>query len=167
MIKTFVTDNYAVSITQNGCSNADAVDVNHTHCTPRQLFFHQTTMFYLCRGHDSITLSTNFQYNSYLWSTGSTAPTTMVTDTGTYNVTVSVNTCTGTAVAPVQVSYFSQVAIILDTIQDTAGVTILHVKPAIASNYFWQSDSASPYSTTTDSVIVIASAKRERVMRIG
>ncbi|MDB5281393.1 MAG: uncharacterized protein JWO06_468 [Bacteroidota bacterium] len=154
--QTIVVDssgNYFVNVLQNGCQGSDAVDVTiHTVAPPTILS--SDTLFSICNGHN-LTLRTNFQYNSYLWSTGSNSATIFVTDTGTYNVTVSVNTCTGTAVSPVHVYDFSHQAITLDTIQDTTGVTTIFVHPNTATNYFWQSTGdTGVYSTSADSLVV-------------
>ena len=95
-----VTDSgtYVLSVTENGCSAADSVQIGKL--LPPSFTFGPDTV--LCSGQD-LALPTNTDATTYLWSDESTGPDYIVTKTGTYWLTAS-NVC-GTASDTITVTF--------------------------------------------------------------
>ncbi|MFN8323720.1 MAG: T9SS type A sorting domain-containing protein [Chitinophagales bacterium] len=90
---------YIVTVTQNGCSGNDTVEVNYfvnpvTNISP-------AGPLSVC---ESVTLSADPGFSQYSWSNDSIGSSILVTSSGTYVVTVTDNNCSGTASVSVTVS---------------------------------------------------------------
>ncbi|MFM9951772.1 MAG: gliding motility-associated C-terminal domain-containing protein [Saprospiraceae bacterium] len=91
---------YTVTVTQNGCTGTNSVTVTEIP-TPQPTISGATA---ICAG-SSTTLMVNGTYSSYAWSGGGgNGPSRVVSNPGTYTVTVTQNGCTGTASVTVTVA---------------------------------------------------------------
>ncbi len=91
---------YTVTVTQNGCTGTNSVTVTEVP-TPQPTI---SGALAICAG-SSTTLTVNGNYSSYAWSGGGgNGPSRVVSNPGTYTVTVTQNGCTGTASVTVTVS---------------------------------------------------------------
>ncbi|MGB0929782.1 MAG: lectin-like domain-containing protein [Chitinophagales bacterium] len=79
---------YTVTITENGCTNTDEIEVT-VNPRPTVSFGGDVT---LCEG-ETLTLDATFAGATYQWQDASTNPTFEVTVAGTYSVTVTANGC--------------------------------------------------------------------------
>lgn len=91
---------YSVTVTNGGCNATDAIDVTVSATPPAVNLGNDTT---ICTG-NSITLNAGNAGATYLWSTGATTQSITVNTSGTYSVTVTKGTCTGTDAINVTVS---------------------------------------------------------------
>ncbi|RFM31413.1 gliding motility-associated C-terminal domain-containing protein [Chitinophaga silvisoli] len=89
---------YAATVTNNGCSATDSIRV--TVHEPPAMQIRDTT---ICEG-STVKLNAYIQGATYAWSTGDTGPSIIVSTTGTYNVEVSLNGCTVSDDATVNVA---------------------------------------------------------------
>ncbi|MBN8684773.1 MAG: gliding motility-associated C-terminal domain-containing protein [Chitinophagales bacterium] len=89
---------YSVTVTDlNGCTASTSASVEASVLIPS---LESTEIF--CQG-TTLTISVAGQYSSYSWSDGSSAPSLVVSQIGTYTVTVSdANGCTGSASTNIQ-----------------------------------------------------------------
>ncbi len=94
------TGSYNVTVTQNGCSGtSNSIDVTVTDPLATINANGPTTF---CTG-GSVTLDAGPGFASYAWSDLTNAQTTVITQSGSYNVTTTLNGCTATS-APVVVT---------------------------------------------------------------
>ncbi len=126
---------YLVTVTQNGCIGASAnpivVNVNQLpspSITP-------TGTHNICSG-QSITLNAGAGYSSYLWSNGATTQTITVDSTGTYNVTVTQNNCSGGSGNPPTVFANITPTASITELGSAGGFALLQASPANAA-YQW------------------------------
>ncbi len=94
------TGTYTVDVTQNGCTGSDTVIVTF-YTVPHATITPSGTQN-ICTG-DSVVLDAGAGYSAYLWTGGTTTQTKTVTSTGTYDVTVTANGCSGASANPVTV----------------------------------------------------------------
>src|ERR1043165_7108995 len=135
-----------VTVTQNGCQGSSAnpivVTVNQApvpNITPGGT--HN-----ICTGH-SVILDAGSGYSAYLWSNGATSQTITVDSTGTYNVTVTQNGCTGYSGNPPTV--FAQITptATITEIGRANGQMLLQAGPANASyQWLYQTQAGGPMS---------------------
>ncbi len=91
---TSLTDgNYSVTVTDlSGCSGSASATITE----PQQVTVSLGSDTVVCQG-QQVTLSITGIYNSYTWSTGEVSPFIIVTDSGSYAITVTdINGCTAT-----------------------------------------------------------------------
>lgn len=83
---------YWLEMEQNGCKIRDTIRVTQK---PKPIvgLGNDTT---ICRYKPVVLSTASSGYNSYLWSTGETTPSILVTQPGTYSVTISENSCEAT-----------------------------------------------------------------------
>jgi hypothetical protein len=148
--QTTVSGTYIVEVLQDGCAGADTVEILFTpipHATITPSGTHN-----LCSG-DTITLDAGTGFDAYLWSTGDSTQTASVSATGTYNVTVTLNGCTGAATSPVNVFSNITPSATITQLGTGNGQAVLEASPAGASyQWLFQSQPNGPYtleSTTT------------------
>ncbi len=96
---------------------------------------------------------------TYLWSTGETTPTITVTESGTYNVAVTINTCTETDEVNITLGIIPEVELgdtVVKCAQDTETlmVTVANIDPG-AVTYQWYVDGGIIDGATTQSLDVI------------
>jgi hypothetical protein len=137
---------YMVTVTQNGCQGSSAnpivVTVNQApvpNITPGGT--HN-----ICTGH-SVILDAGSGYSAYLWSNGATSQTITVDSTGTYNVTVTQNGCTGYSGNPPTV--FAQITptATITEVSNANGQMLLQAGPANASyQWLYQTQAGGPMS---------------------
>jgi gliding motility-associated-like protein len=141
------TGTYWVSASSNsGCSIIS--DTIHAVFSPLPVAFigNDTS---ICTG-DKIKLSTSADKTaSYLWSTGSTAPSITVADAGTYNITVTNNGCSANASIRIREITKPQINLGNDTTLCTGEVLKLPVSASNAS-FLWSDGSKAPDFTATE-----------------
>ncbi|SFW78902.1 gliding motility-associated C-terminal domain-containing protein [Chitinophaga sancti] len=114
---------YSATVTNNGCSATDEIKV--TVHEPPVVAIEDAT---ICEG-NTVKLNAYVQGASYLWSTGDTGPSIIVSTTGTYNVEVSLNGCTVGDNATVTVAAAPNVTLTPDVAICTGERTTLEVEP--------------------------------------
>ncbi len=90
-INATVSGTYTLSVTQNGCTAKDAINVT-INSIPVVNLGNDT---YFCSGASYVLTSAQPAGATYLWSTGSTASSISVSSTGLYGLVVTNNGCTG------------------------------------------------------------------------
>lgn len=128
---------YNVTVTQNGCTGASTnAKVVNVIPSPVPVISPAGTQN-ICSGHP-ITLSVDSAFASYLWSNGATTQSISVDTTGTYNVTVTQNSCMGVAANPttVFVNLTPNASITEVSSSNHLGIAVLQASPANAS-YQW------------------------------
>jgi large repetitive protein len=85
-----------------------------------------------------LTLSTTGTFNSYLWSNGDTTATSVVTASGNYNVTVTLNGCVGSSNVPYAYTYIALPVEYVAQTQSSDTTTTLQVSPT-GQSYQWLS----------------------------
>jgi len=127
--------NYTVTVTQNGCQGASANPIVVTVNQAPSPTITPAGTHNICTG-QSITLDAGPGYSAYLWSNGATTQTISTDSTGTYNVTVTQNGCTGHSGNPPTV--FAQITpdAQITELGSANGFAILQASPANA-NYQW------------------------------
>ncbi len=126
---------YYVDMILNGCLYSDTIVVNFT----PPLIFPSDTM--VCDG-NPFDIEINYPNATYLWQDGSTDSIFTVSQTGTYDVTVTTNTCIFTA--DVGVIFIDSIT--LDLGPDTTicfGDTLFIGENYLSANYLWQ-DGSTP-----------------------
>ncbi len=103
----------------------------------------------LCDG-DSLELNAQLPGGVYLWHDGSTGPTFMVTDTGSYAVTVSVGSCTVADTIEVEYQAFPVVDLGNDTVLCPYDSIVLDVY-LLDANYNWSTGDTTSSITYIDS----------------
>ncbi|MBP6391701.1 MAG: gliding motility-associated C-terminal domain-containing protein [Flavobacteriales bacterium] len=131
--------NYNVTVTANGCSNSDAVNINYTPLPVVNLGPDVT----LCAG-DQVVLNAATAGATYLWDNGSTNATRSVSTAGTYSVAITVNGCVGTDAVNVSVTPLPVVDLGPDVALCTGDQLVLDATTPGAS-YLW--DDASTGAT--------------------
>ncbi len=131
-----------VTVTYNGCTKSDTIDVYISPLTPT---VHHDT---LCT---ATSISLNAAYNAsttYLWNNGSTASTISVSSAGTYWVKKTLNSCTVT-----DTFHVVQPSLVPPLGNDTSfclpGSLLLNATVAGATSYQWQNGSTNPQYTVT------------------
>jgi hypothetical protein len=135
-IKAKTTGNYIVTVSNGSCtatSSPTAVTVNPTPTST--ISANGSTN--LCTG-QNVTLSANTA-TSYLWSTGATSQSILVSAAGTYTVTVTSNGCTASPSTPVVVTVTSSPT---PTITPSGATTFctgssVTLTSSAATNYLW------------------------------
>ena len=102
----------------------------------------------LCNG-GSATLDAGTGYDSYMWQDGTTTQLLPITAPGTYDVTVTLNGCSGTTSYTVNPGQDIPVSISGDLNICTGGTTILNATPGYAS-YMWQDGTPEPTIVATN-----------------
>jgi len=96
---------YFVTVTDEyGCFGIDSTDVL-VKLNPEPIVLPPVPHKICTMGDDTIKLSTNIQYDSYIWSTTETAPTIVVSQPGAVSITVTEDGCSGSA--SITVTYHS------------------------------------------------------------
>lgn len=132
-IQPGLSGHYAVTVTQNGCTGTDAVDVTfNTRPVPVITVIGSAV---LCTG-QSVTLDAGAGYTAYAWTGGATTQSNTVNTAGLYNVTVTENGCTGSATAAVNVTVNTIPTAQLTSDQTNSSQIILFGSPAGAT-YQW------------------------------
>jgi gliding motility-associated-like protein len=84
------TGTYAVSVTLNGCTSSDSVQMNFDN-SPKVNFGNDTTICF----NTTMILDASNNNATYLWNDGSTDPTLTVVNTGLQSVVVTIANCVG------------------------------------------------------------------------
>ncbi len=137
-ISASTNGNYSVTVTANGCSNNDAVQLTFLQA-PSVNLGNDTT---ICAGH-SVTLNATYPGATYLWSTGATTPTIAVGSSGNYGVTVTLNGCTANDSRVVTVNPLPT----LDLGNDTtvcAGNSVTFNATVPGASYLWSTGATTP-----------------------
>ncbi len=151
------TTTYTVTTTENGCSNTDQVTVVVTASSVVATISGNQT---ICEG-ESVTLNAGGGSN-YLWNTGETSSTIVVTptQTTTYSVTVSAGSASDTAEVTVTVNPLPEVELGEDrTIVEGESIT-LSIPENAEETYSWSTNDTtasievSPFETTTYTLTV-------------
>ena len=153
VVSPTVTTLYNVTVTDNnGCQETTSVLVNVNE-NPQALISGNTT---ICQGNAS-TLDAGSGYSAYLWNTNATTQSILVTEAGSYSVTVTDdNGCTGSDVVIVSVSSSLNPVITGDSIICDGQTAILNAGVGF-DNYSWSNgattqtiavDDAGTYSVT-------------------
>jgi hypothetical protein len=122
---------YSVTITNNfGCSDSD--EVNVTLNAPIVINFDGESLE-VC---DSITLDAGYPGAEYLWSTGATTQSILVTTSDTYSVSITNQGCPGEGTADVVV-YESPQLDLGDIITECAGIPVSLDAENAGSDYIW------------------------------
>lgn len=140
-------ETYTVTVTNaDGCSNSDDfTPLLYTNPQPTILGNNS-----FCEG-ESTTLSVGGDFNAYLWNTGQSTPSILVTTAGIYTVTVTdSNGCTASASIEVNVNPLPEVTISGSTTFCEGSSTTLTVAGTFAA-YLW-----STGETTTSIVVDVA-----------
>ncbi|MBK7528561.1 MAG: T9SS type A sorting domain-containing protein [Sphingobacteriales bacterium] len=155
----FLPYQYTVTVTDaNGCQNSTSVIVGY------RALADLGADIAVCQDQVPITLSTPTPPTTntdelevaYLWNTGATTPAISVTQSGTYNVTVTYTnkfgeqtyTCTATDTIQVTVNPLPTPSIANDNLYDcqTTAATLC-VQPQSYDNYYWSTNETSPCIT--------------------
>ncbi|MBK6830877.1 MAG: gliding motility-associated C-terminal domain-containing protein [Flavobacteriales bacterium] len=134
---------YSVGVLLNGCFSSDAVDIAYN-TTPTPNLGPDLTF---CAG-DQATLDATTPGATYLWNDGSGGPTLTVNASGTYDVDVTVNGCTGTDAMNVSVTPLPVVDIGPDQIV-CPGTAITLDATLPGGTYLWSGGSSGPTLTTS------------------
>lgn len=132
--------NFNVTVTTNGCIGVDSSSAYFS-TTPPPVIVSFDSILVVCSNRN-ITLHTTQMYDSYTWSNGAHGSIIVVTDSGTYNITVTSSGCSATNSAPVTVTNFHYIPFALDTVAtDSAGVTLAKVVPPNpGAAYLWEAN---------------------------
>jgi hypothetical protein len=142
----------------NGCTgSSDTIQVN---VFPTQLpIITQNGPLTFCEG-GSVTLSAPDGFSAYVWSTGETTQSIVVTETGSYTVTVADNQgCTGTS-TEVDVTVYEKPDPILSVNGSTTmcdGDSVEVLAPAGYVSYTWYSTVSSTVLGTSRSIVLRSS----------
>ena len=128
---------YSVTVTANGCSNSDAINVAYNPLPVVDLG-NDTTV---CPG-QPVPLNAASPGGSYVWQDGSTAPTFTATTPGVYDVDVTVNGCTSNDAITVSNFIPSVVALGPDLTACAGDIVPLSVSIPGAS-YLWSTGATS------------------------
>jgi hypothetical protein len=141
-LTTTVSGTYSVVVTNvNGCTGSDAINITSNALPVVNL----GTDVAQCGG--TVTLDAQNSGSSYLWSTGPTTQTLVVTLTGNYSVTVTdVNGCTGTDAINVDI-YSNPVVNLGNDIMQCGSITINAGNSG--STYLWSDNSTNQTLTTS------------------
>ncbi|MBK6628805.1 MAG: gliding motility-associated C-terminal domain-containing protein [Flavobacteriales bacterium] len=134
---------YSVTVTVNGCSNSDAVDVLVNPLPTVNLGPDVT----LCAG-DQVTLDATTAGATYLWDNGSTNATRTVSASGTYSVDVTVNGCTASDAVDVLVNPLPTVTLGPD-LTLCAGDQITLDATTPGGTYLWDNGSTAATRTVS------------------
>jgi gliding motility-associated-like protein len=143
---TFTTSTagtFSVTVTLNGCSASDAVDVAVNPLPVVDLGPDRT----LCEG-ESIVLDATVPGATYTWHDGSTAPTFTVTQAGNYSVTVLLNGCPASDAVAVNYNPLPVVDLGPD-VSLCAGEQVTFDATVPGATYTWQDGSTTPTLTTS------------------
>ncbi|MBK6291509.1 MAG: T9SS type A sorting domain-containing protein [Ignavibacteria bacterium] len=149
------TGKYWCTVTdENGCSNSsDTIQVNVFPSTLPIIAINAPTTF--CEG-GSVTLTAPSGFNAYLWSNGAQTQSIVVTQSGSYTVTVADNNgCTGTS-TEVDVVVNPTPAPVLTLIGSAnlcSGDSVEVRAPAGFVSYTWVSTSGTNYGTSRSIII--------------
>jgi hypothetical protein len=135
---------YTVTVTNaSGCTGTDAFQVNVSTSLQPQI----SALPYACNG--QLTLDAGAGFLTYLWSNGGASQTTLVSQNGNYEVTVSdAGGCTGTAVFTATIPAQQQVAITGGTSFCTGGSSVLTASAGF-QDYLWSNGTAAAEITVT------------------
>lgn len=134
---------YWVQVTQGSCVVGDTVAVDVLPMPQVALGPDQV----LCEG-ENVVLDGTWPGAAYLWSTGATAPTLMVTGSGTYTVSVDLNGCVATDA--VDILFQAPPAVDLGPDQDLCDGDELVLDVATANaNYTWSTGSTASSITAS------------------
>jgi PKD repeat protein len=137
-------DTYIVTVTQNGCKSIDAIHVSVVPALTVNLG-NDTT---ICAG-NSVVLDAGNPGATYLWSTGETTRTISAGTAGTYNVTVSKGSCSGSGSIKIDVSTTIPVSLGNDTTICTGSSITLDAGYPGAS-YSWSTTATSQTIAVSD-----------------
>lgn len=142
---TFTTSTagvHSVTVTVNGCSASDAVNVV-VNPLPIVALGPDAT---LCAG-ETMVLDATVPGATYVWHDGSTGPTFTVTQAGTYQVTVTLNGCQANDAITVNYDPLPTVDLGPD-VSLCAGEQITFDATVPGATYLWQNGSTTPTLTT-------------------
>ncbi len=129
---------FAVTVTADGCTSMDEVDINFDTLPSIDLGADQT----LCEG-ETLTLDATLAGATYEWQDGSTNPTFEVTVAGEYSVTVTLNSC----ILEGSISIAYQALPVVDLGADQTiceGETVTLDATTAGATYEWQDGSTNP-----------------------
>ena len=146
-ITVTTSGNYAVTVTANGCSDVDTVEVNFEgfslNVGDDQTLCNQTSVLL------TPTISPSAGSYTYSWSTGAASSTLNVSTSGNYSLTVNNGTCTNTD--DVQITFATGATVNLGN--DTtlcAGSSLALDATAANATYQWSNGQNTPMLTVTD-----------------
>lgn len=133
-IDVTTSNTYIVTAFENGCVGIDTVVVQinpvpSPNITPAG---NQA----ICDGKVQI-LNAGAGFSSYLWSNGSTTQSIVVSNAGSYDVTVTQNGCSGSSPNPVTVTVNPNPAASLQIVPVNDSISLLIANPLNASSYVW------------------------------
>ncbi len=137
------TGTYDVDVTVNGCTTNDAINVTFNPVPSVDLGLDAT----ICEG-DPLQLDATVAGASYIWQDGSTNATFDVTVTGTYDVDVTLGTCSASDAVNVTVNPNPIVDLGADAALCDGDQIILNATTAGAT-YSWQDNGSAPTFTAT------------------
>jgi len=142
---------YTVSDTVAGCPSPPSAPITVSISGPQPVIIPSQPSF--CPGTGSVTLdATTASATAYLWSDGSTQPTLVITSAGFYQVTVTVNGCTGTDTITVNTESLIGPLSPLDSASICRGDSVmLNATTTNATSYVW---SGPGFSSTTPVVVL-------------
>lgn len=142
--------NYSVTVTQNGCSASDDINVNYLPVPDVDLGPDLT----LCAGETAILHATT-PGATYSWQNGATTPTFTVSNAGVYTANVTVNGCTGTDAVTVVYQQPPVVSIGPDQTICAGDAAVFDATTPNAT-YLWPDGSTGPtYSTSTAGIVAV------------
>jgi hypothetical protein len=122
------SDVYSVTVTENGCSNSDTVNVE----VSGTFTINPGNDTTLCAG-DTLILDAKAGFDIYLWSDGSANQTLIVTETGDYSVTVTKAVCSDIDTVSVTVNSRP----VVDLGKDTVSCGNITLDAGTFSSYAW------------------------------
>lgn len=140
--ETFTIDEagtYEVQISNGDCSITDSIQITYYDEIELDLG-HDTT---LCEG-ETITLSSPIIQGSYLWSTGATNSSIIVSNQGMYWVEVTLNNCSNTDTLSVLYHHLPEVNLGNDTLLCKGILLNLDVTQNDSSVYLWSTGATDP-----------------------
>ncbi len=126
---------YSVTVTQNGCDGASANPIVVSVTSLPTPAISPAGTQNICSG-QTITLDAGAGYSAYLWSNGETTQTIAVDSTGTYNVTVTQNSCPGISLNPPTVFVNVTPNATIAELGSANGYALLQASPSNAT-YQW------------------------------
>lgn len=134
---------FSVVAVKNGCFGYDTVQVILNPVPSPEII--PSGGIPLCPG-ESVTLNAGVGYDTYTWSNGATTPTTSVSSSSSYNVTVTQNGCSGNSTNPAIVTVNPNPIASVSIINNSPEFT-LKASPSGMTTYQWQY--AQAQDTTT------------------
>jgi gliding motility-associated-like protein len=142
---------YSVTVSQNGCTASDVVQVSFD----AALLVDLGADVSICAG-ESTTLDAQNSGAQFTWSTGETTGQITVSSAGIYSVTVTAGTCSATDAAQVTVNALPVVTATNDTVLCEGQTIYLSANTAAQADYLWSNgETTALIAVTTEGIYTV------------